>query len=275
MFRKLFGRSKKLKNTSKETPTRDLFKELFPLTEAHKKAIEEKLLGIQHQMFGKEGFEKMHSVNRVKADTLATYHALKFNTLGWNLEEEKDDSLFYGNEFRDYLKITRVSPKGQLEKNKPSELQVYRNWVRNMFIQQDGGLITCEEIKLPNDVEAFESIGKTPRKDATGIDYTYFLNIRNYEEQKLYQLILRTYELSPTGLRDNMTMHPLCDITQMDMGQLSGLYRRDPYDNTVLEGNRMNLSEMEAFDYLFPFHPLSAIRQKIRPLLLKTIDFIN
>ena len=71
--------------------------------------------------------------------------------------------------FGDYLKIDRISPNGKIEKDKPSELAVYRNWVRNMFVEQDGGLIMCEELLLPDKFDAFESIGKTPRKNATVI----------------------------------------------------------------------------------------------------------
>lgn len=273
MFRKLFGRNKK-SNTPKKAPSRDLFEEFFPLTTENKSIIDEKLQNIQLQMFGEEGLKKMQGIKRIKDQKNNTFHALSFDTLGWNLEEEKEEGLFYGNEYGDYLKIDRISANGKLEKNKPSELAVYRNWVRNMFVEQDGGLIMCEELLLPDKFDAFESIGKTPRKNTTGIDYTYFLNIRNYEEQKLYQLIIRTYELGTTGLRDNMTMHPLCDIAKMDMGELSELYRKDPYDKTFKGGNRMNLAEMEAFDHLFPFHPLSAIRQEIRPRLLSTINFV-
>ena len=272
MFRKLFGSSNKT-NRPKKNSVRDLFEELFPLSSENKQVITEKLLDIQRQMFGKEGLEKLQQITRIKEPHMQTFHALKFDTLGWNLEEEKKEGLLYVNEFGDYLKIDRTNANGKLEKNKPSELSVYRDWIRNMFVQQKGGLIMCEELSLPNKFDAFESIGKTPRKNATGIDYTYFLNIRNYEEQKLYQLILRVHEIGTTGLRDNMTMPPLCDVAKIDMGQLFESYRQDPYDKSLQGGNRRNLSEMEDFDHLFPFHPLSAIRQEIRPRLLAEIHF--
>ena len=105
------------------------------------------------------------------------------------------------------------------------------------------------------------------------MDYIYFLNIRNYEEQKLYQLTFKVFEMSPTGTRDNLMMHPLADIANVDMMQLMELYREDPYDPNYDQGNRMNLSEREEFDYLFPFHPLSIIRQDIRPRIKRSLKF--
>lgn len=85
--------------------------------------------------------------------------------------------------------------------------------------------------------------------------------------------MIKIHEGGPTGIRDNFMMHPICDITNLDMSKLMGFYRKDPYDKDFMEGNRMNLSERAEFDYLFPFHPLSIIRNEIRPSVLKTIEF--
>lgn len=269
MFKKLFG--KKKKNKRQEESSRDLFAELFPLSIENKEAIENDILKIFKDMFGEEGAHQLKNYKReyeVKEDT---FQSLIIDTLGWELEEQNKFSCLYENKYNDYLKIDIAQPNGVISKES-NNLPIYRNWLRGMFVNENGGLISCKHFKN-NEIDAFESIGKIPRKEITGIDYTYFLNIRNYEEQKLYQVIIRVNEGSPTGMRDNLLLHPLSEITNLDMEELTKLYRKDPYDDNFKIGNRRNLSEMEEFDYLFPFHPLSIIRQEIRPRILKSIKF--
>ena len=249
---------------------RDLFEELFPLKEENKEYIKEKVYEIQKGMFGDENFEKIHSSTGEYTESVVDFFKLKIDTLGWNLEEEKEKSRFYGNDNKDYLTLGLMDGNGELKKGN-HDLPMYRNWIREMFVREGGGVLMIEPYSNVSGIDAYESICKTPRKDSPGIDYTYFLNMRHYEDQKLYQVLVRVYEKSPTGLRDNILMHPLCDITKLDMGEISSLYRKDPYDDKFEGGNRRNLAEMEEFDYLFPFHPLSIIRQEIRPRIIKSV----
>jgi hypothetical protein len=74
-------------------------------------------------------------------------------------------------------------------------------------------------------------------------------------------------------MRDNISMHPICEIAKTDLSELLGLYRKDPYQKDFNAGNVMNISEREEFDEFFPFHPLSIIRKEIRPNMKNAVRF--
>ncbi len=100
-----------------------------------------------------------------------------------------------------------------------------------------------------------------------------FLNLRNYKEQLLYQIHIKVHEGNRTGMRDNIFMSPLANAVGLDLEKLLHHYRKDPYDKNFKDGNRRNLSEMKDFDHLFPAHPLSVIRDQIRPKVLTSLSF--
>lgn len=264
MFGNFFKRKKKKQ--------RDLFEELFPLTNENQNSIESTIDAIQKQMFGEEKFKELRNYSREYEIRKTKFGKLTFDTLGWEVTEENENSLFANNKYGDNLSIAVASPNGKMVKGK-KEIHVYRNWLREIFVQQGGGLILCEEFESSNGIIGYESIAKSPREGGTGMDYTYFLNLSNYEEQKLYQIIIKVFEQSVTGLRDNLMMTPLSKVANIQIDQVFNLYRKDPYDKSYKEGNKMNLSEREEFDYLFPFHPLSIIRREIKPRLRDSISF--
>lgn len=59
------------------------------------------------------------------------------------------------------------------------------------------------------------------------------------------------------------------------MGEFFEIYRKDPYNSNFTAGNRRNLSEIEAFGFLFPFHPLSILRQEIRPRIIESFNWLD
>jgi len=274
MFKKIKNLfTKKEQNiTSDQKIDRDLFEELFPLSIEHQHIIEEHLKKIFSGMFGEEGYAELMSHRRSFPQVPTVFQGLRFDSLGWELEEEDPTHQIYRNDTGDFIDITIVSPSGKIDEQTADELPVFRKWFRDLFIHQGGGLIYCENLNH-HEIDAFESIGKVPRQQGAGIDYIYHLNIRNYEKQKLYQLMVKLHEGAPTGLRDNILMHPLCDITALDMLQMMEYYRKDPYYPTLQEGNVMNLSEREEFDHYFPFHPLSIIRKEVKAQILESIRF--
>lgn len=272
MFGKFFKKKKRNESNHKGTRQRDLFEELFPLTDENRLRFDEVLKSIFEQMYSEEGNETLQKYSRAYPVNETQFGSLRFNDMGWDQIATDEARLEYQSEEGDVMVVDIVSPNGRLEKGK-SEIDTYRNWIRNHSVQQGGGLIMCEEIFTEKGVEGYESIIKVPRQESTGMDYIYFLNMNNYGEQKLYQIRAKIFEMSPTGLRDNIAMHPLCDIANIDMGELMELYRQDPYQKEFNEGNVMNLSERDEFDDFFPFHPLSIIRKEIRPNMRSSVRF--
>ena len=264
MFKRFFGKKKE----------RDLFEELFPLNAENKKEIETSVVGILKQMMG-DGFDEHLNYNRNHQEIITPYKSLSIDTLGWEKEDGLDTDFAYKNEFGDFMLINTVAPNGVMKKNKPTKIKVYRNWARDMFVKMGGGLIICEQTTNVHGMFMFETISKVPRNGAMGMDYIYFLNISNFDEQLLYQIHIKVHDGSTTGMRDNILMSPISEVANMDMTELMNFYRKDPYDPKFTAGNTRNLSEMEAFDYLFPSHPLSIIRMDIKLRILKSLKFKN
>ena len=210
-------------------------------------------------------------------ETISYLKKLQFDSMGWKeVEEEQRLDAYVDEKTGNYLLAYQEVPNGSLEKmDIKQEFPLYRDWMRNQFVELGGGLISCE-IYDKDGLFAYESIAKAPKQqEEKGIDYHYFLSIHNKVDNRLDQLRFTIKELGTTGLRDNLVMHPLVDITDMDMMEISKYYRQDPYEPEFSEGNVRNASEMEELDELFPFHPLSVLRMHLRPRLLKSLKQLD
>ncbi len=273
MFGRFFNRNSDKKQPAKSNPKkRDLFDELFPLTDENKLKFENAFSSIMGKMYNEEGNTILKEYARNYPTNEIQFDSLRFDDMNWSQINADENRLEYQSKEGDAMLVAKINPKGTMNKGE-SQIAVYRNWIRQTAVEQSGGLILCEEIVTKNGINAYESIIKVPRQETTGMDYIYFLNMSNFEEQKLYQIQVKVFEMSPTGMRDNLAIHPICDITNIDMGEIMGLYRQDPYQKEYAFGNLMNLSEREEFDKYFPFHPLSIIRREIRPNMKAKVWF--
>jgi len=271
----MFGFFKKKKKKETKAPTRDLFAELFPLTATKKAEIDEAVSKTQQQMHGEEGLAELRNYTRNYESKIAQLQSLEFDNFNWKLHESTDEHCLYVSEYGDTLEVAIVSPNGEMKKETAiKEMPIYRNWIRDIAVKEGGGLIYSEAFTLENGLTGSETILKIPRKEGTGMDYTYLLNLHNYIEQKLYQIVFRVYEMSPTGMRDNIFLFPISQVVGSEVLDLPELYRQDPYDKHFTDGNTMNLSEREEFDHLFPFHPLSIIRREIIPQIKERLKFL-
>lgn len=272
MFQRFFKRNKKVEKTIQSNlSNRDLFKELFPLTEENKTKFKNSFNSIFKQMFEKEQLDELLNYSRNYIPKETQFGNLVFNNMNWNLMDSTATKLHYLSSNSDPMIIDLIEPTEKMEeKDSQAIMLAYRDWIRKQTAKLGGGLIMCEEVLTENGIIGYESITKIPRKESTGMDYTYFLNLNSYKEQKMYQFRVMVFEMNPTGLRDNISMHPICDITGTDIVELMSLYRQDPYDKEYKEGNLMNISERKEFDIYFPFHPLSIIRNEIRSSIVNS-----
>jgi hypothetical protein len=260
----------------KKAAKRDLFQELFPLTSSTKQQIKTAVEKIQTQMHGEDGMAEISAYRRHYDSKMVSLNSLEFDSFNWKLHEATETSVVYYNDFGDSLDLAMIPPNGVMVKETASsEMPVFRDWMRNNGVNQGGGLIFCEEFDLNNGTTGSESILKLPKEEGLGMNYLYSLNVHHYEEQKLYQIVIRVPEASPTGMRDNVFMQPISSVLTLDMMELAELYRQDPYDKDFKGGNTMNLSERAEFDDLFPFHPLSIIRNEIAPQLKSSLKFLR
>lgn len=275
MFKKLsnFFKSQPNKVVAKPVSHSNPLFDRFPLSAEDKTFVKNKMHDLLEQIFG-ENSKKLLNYHPQYPVLKKQESNLIFDTLGWKKIEEEVEKTSFQHETGDWLSLEVIPPNGQLNKNR-NELEVYRNWVRELFVEVGGGLISCEEFINSKGVEGSVTIGKVPRTETTGIDYMLYLNIRDYERNLLYQIWLKTHEQGMTGIRDNVLMHPLCDLTNMDMGQIFKVYRQDPYDKNYTKGNLRNASEMKDLDNIIPFHPLSIIRLFIKDRLIKSLEIVR
>ncbi len=273
MFGRFFKRNKETKQSiHTDSNQRDLFEELFPLTKDNQLKFESAFNSIFEKMYDEQGNKTLKEYSRDYTANEIQFGSLRFDDMNWNQLSANENRLEYQSDEGDVMVVDKINPNSKMEKGK-SQIEVYRNWIRENSVQQGGGLIMCEEIITKNEISAYESIVKVPRQETTGMDYVYFLNMSNFDEQKLYQIQVKIFEMNPTGMRDNISMHPICEIAKTDLSELMRLYRQDPYLKGFNAGNVMNISEREEFDKFFPFHPLSIIRNEIRPNMKDKVIF--
>ncbi|WP_298425551.1 hypothetical protein [uncultured Kordia sp.] len=274
MFKRFLKSKKEEKPVQSNFSNRDLFNELFPLTEENKSKFKNSFNSIFEKMFEKEQVDKLLNYSRNYKTKETQFGNLIFNDMSWNSIDSTETKLQYISPDSDPMVIEIFEPNGEMKKeNSEAIMLAYRDWTRKQTVKIGGGLIMCEEVLTENGIVGYESITKIPKREGRGMDYTYFLNLNDYKEQKMYQFRVMIFEMNPTGLRDNISMHPICDITDTDIGELMSLYRQDPYNKEFKEGNLMNISEKEEFDSFFPFHPLSIIRNEIKPNIINSVRF--
>lgn len=274
MFKRFFKSKKEEKPIQSNFSNRDLFNELFPLTEENKTKFKNSFNSIFEQMFEKEQVDELLNYSRNYKTKVTQIGNLTFNDMNWDLIDSTETKLQYVSPDSDPMVIEIFEPNGEMKKEDSEAIMLaYRDWTRKQTAKIGGGLIMCEEVLTENGIVGYESITKIPKREGRGMDYTYFLNLNDYKEQKMYQFRIMVFEMNPTGLRDNISMHPICDITNTDIEELMSLYRQDPYDKEYKDGNLMNISEKKEFDSFFPFHPLSIIRNEIKPNIINNVRF--
>lgn len=273
----LFGKKKKKDDNapiySAENP---LFK-LFPLKEAQKTQVKDDIEAMLNELLIEGAAEELLKVQTDYPETLSHLKKLQFDSMGWKkVEEEQRLDAYVCEKTGNYLLAYQEVPNGSLDKmNIKQEFPLYRDWLRNQFVQLGGGLISSE-IYNQDGIFAYESIAKAPKpQEEKGLDYHYFLSIHNKKDNRLDQLRLTIKELGDTGMRDNLLIPPLSKLLDLDSMDLAKHYRQDAYDPEFSEGNVRNASELEEFDYLFPFHPLAVLRMHLRPRLLKSLKYLD
>lgn len=186
----------------------------------------------------------------------ATIDSVKIPSWDWNLETDKKDmklwlspkepvaiSLHYFNQKPDLPTIKNVG--------------VLRNFYRGMVSAAEGALIEVELIELL-DVPAVWTLFKFPM-NPTGMRYIGSLTIPF--QKCSYVVKVHSEEIGITGIRDNTVMAQLHQEGTIDMtNHMAEDWFYDPYDESILEGLRMNISEQRKYDLAYPDHPLSLVR---------------
>lgn len=270
MFKKFFSKNNKAQPKKIPNPLFDL----FPLDQAEQDKISNFVHDMLGKMFGAEVVQQMRDFSLEYPVQKEHFGKLSFDGMDWKRDDEDGEFILVCEQTGGYMHIATAQPEGKLKPGQTNTVS-YRNWLRKQYIEFGGGVIFCEAFRNQHGVEGFEAISKVPKgKDEQGIDYVYFLNLQNFDENLLYQVSVKMFEQGTPGLRDNLLMQPFMQIAKIENPQeLMQHYFRDPYDHSNKEGLPMNVAENEVFDALFPVHPLSIIRQAVRGRLVESLKW--
>eukprot|EP01084_Bolivina_argentea_P104903 187813_1 len=192
------------------------------------------------------------------------YHFIHMDCLNWKLTENKN--VFVQFECANYpaaLSMNFFFKPPNIEK--PSNIEKIRNSARKMLSEGGlrGGIIKCETLAI-NGIDTVEQLLKLSGPlGVRGIQYIWSITIPF--KDRSYVIKVNTWEKGG-GLREA--------VVAMQTGQ-SGMdgWQTDPYDPTFKLGNRMNKSEDEKYDQMFPLNPLSVLRMQIIPKIKQSIRF--
>jgi len=97
-------------------------------------------------------------------------------------------------------------------------------------------------------------------EDHIPLGMIYMLNMNMQVDQDIWFVSGHFQEDGTTGIRDNMVA---CIESQngIKVEDPNSGWFKDPYDPSYTKGLRMNLSEQEKYDEMFPEHPLSELRK--------------
>jgi hypothetical protein len=145
----------------------------------------------------------------------------------------------------------------------PSNIEVLRPFYRKLLTQNKGGLIEVSTLLVEN-VPGVKTIFKFPL-EPKGMSYlgSITLPFKNCS----YVVKMQAYEEGITGMREAVIGEKMTregKIISMEEG--AERWSIDPYDPEIKEGTLMNLSEKEEYDFIFPEHPLTFIRNKLKAL---------
>jgi hypothetical protein len=266
---------------SNESKREKALKMLFPIKQPNSKIIKKvlKQVLIESDM-DFDGNSILNFSPKLNTKTEQLWN-LEFESFGWNEDMEYliDENfngrrVWFGNYYPFVLQAV-VSQEEYIPQYNERQLETYRRHIRKVSNSLNGGIIFADFNGI-NDIIIAESIYKQPKEDGPGMDYNYQVTIPDYETYHNYILNFKIPEMVPTGIRDNILLPPISEITGLSIKQLfdKKLYWEDPYDPSIKEGNRMNISEREEFDIYLPHHPLSIIRQHIRKKFLNSLTFI-
>lgn len=178
------------------------------------------------------------------------------------LPDDPSDSLAYGMQTDGTscfllmypLQKTRAMPFGDTE-------VISEGIHRNLGDKQ--GLIEIASVEDSEGRQCVYTIVKS-LKEPSGVQYNLTLQIQYPEHVLHFQGFFDEGKM--TGTRDAMVLSLAMQQGILKPGSLEG-WSKDPYDESFTNGIARNLSEDEAYDALFPDHPLSTLRRFVRTVL--------
>lgn len=184
---------------------------------------------------------------------------VRFDTSGWDPVSEDETARIWRNSVPDELSVHYFS----LPPDIPAplaNLTALRDGYRDLVLEAGQGLIMLDVLRIRG-IEAVKLIAKAPQQP-WGMAYVGSLTFPFATFS--FVVKVQSPEHGLTGMREAvvfdrwMKMHPP-DPATLKEGPIPG-WAADPYDASRQDPVMRNPAEDEAFDAIFPTHPLSRVR---------------
>jgi hypothetical protein len=194
---------------------------------------------------------------------------VRLDEQGWKLRDKSSDVKVWDNDLGDVLSLNFFNKPPDIPVSL-SQLTELRNFYRKNVTEVGGGILKVEvnEIKgLP----VVECLFKMPMQPSGML---YLASFTIPFRDKSYVVKLQCPEKGITGARDSAVFALHANFDEEDDENFDPFkgWMKDPYDESIIEGVLMNLSEDEQYDIKFPNHPLTRAR-KYMSQIKKTISF--
>jgi hypothetical protein len=189
--------------------------------------------------------------------------SLRIDPTGWIEQERKSGKCMWDmDDYPAVLTLNFFNLPPDLPAH-PTDIELLRPFYRNLAIQNNGGLIEVSTILVEN-IPGVKTIFKFPL-EPTGMSYlgSITMPFKNCS----YVVKIQAYEDGITGMRETVIGEKMMrEGKTISMEQGVERWFIDPYDPEIKEGTLMNHSEKEEYDSIFPEHPLTFIRSKLKAL---------
>ena len=193
------------------------------------------------------------SISTIEIEIPEIYQKMK------SLPNDPSDSVSYGMQNDNtmaFMLIFPIEPEQAMPLHAP---QIIIDSIHG-FLKDNQGLISVFAGKTRGGKKYAYSIVKSA-KQPSGIQYILTFQIQY--PSKVLNIQAFYDEIGMTGLRDSIVYEIAAREGKVILGTFDG-WMNDPYDPDYKKGLRMNLSESEEYDKMFPNHPLSVLRRFIQ-----------
>jgi hypothetical protein len=194
---------------------------------------------------------------------------VRLDVNGWILREKNSDLKIWDSEVGDVLSLNffNKTPDIPVSLSNTTEL---RNFYRKNITDAGGGILKVEVIDIKG-LAVIECLFKIPMQPSGML---YLASFTIPFRDKSYVIKLQCPEQVITGERDAVVFALQSNFDDEDDENFDPFkgWTKDPYNETLIEGVLMNLSEDEKYDEKFPNHPLSRARKHLSQIK-ETISF--
>ena len=186
-----------------------------------------------------------------------------FDTIGWQLYEETDERITWGNESGDNLSVYFFGVPPDISVGL-IDVSALRNLYREQVSQAGGALISVDVISV-NAVNSIRTLFKFPQQPD---GMTYLASLTCPFAEFSYVVKVTCAEHGITGIRDSIVMDKLLGAGKLEIdedGNLVGWFQ-DPYSTNYVAPLLRNQADDEDYDAEFPQHPLSRVRRTLTQL---------